>query len=41
MEIALLQEYVWLGGVVGFRTNCPHMGPEPMGGVPSVGDLSK
>ena len=38
MEIALLQEWVWLGGVVGFKTNCPHMEPRPTGGVPSVGE---
>ena len=35
MEIVLLQEWVWLGGVVGFKTKCPHMGPGPTGGVPS------
>ena len=39
MEIALLQEWVWLGGDVGFKTICPHMGR--MGGVPSVSGLSK
>ena len=31
MEIGLLQEWVWLGGVVDFKTNCPHMGPKPTG----------
>ena len=41
MEIALLQEWVWLGGVVGFKTKCPHMGSGPTGGVPSLGGLSK
>ena len=35
MEIALQQEWVWLGGVVGFKTNCPHMGNGPMVGVHS------
>ena len=37
MEIALQQEWVWLGGVIGFKTNCLHMRPGPTGGVPFVG----
>ena len=41
MEIVLLQEWVWLGGVVGVKTKCPHMGLGPTGGVPSVGGLPK
>ena len=27
--------------VVGLKTNCPHVGPGPTGGVSSVGGLSK
>ena len=32
MEIAVLQEWVWLGRAVDFKTDCPHMGPGPTGG---------
>ena len=41
MEIVLLQEWVWLGGVVDFKTNCPHMGPGPTGESGLHGGLPK
>ena len=41
MEIALLQEWIWLGGIVGFKNNCLHMGPGPTGEVSSAGSIPK
>ena len=32
MGIAFLLEWLWLDGVVGFKTNCQHMGPGLTGG---------
>ena len=36
MKIAVLQEWFFLGGVVGFKTNCPQLTTPPTG-VPSMG----
>ena len=40
-RLALLQECVWLGGVVDFKSNCSHVGLRPTGRVPSVTGLPK
>ena len=36
-SIGLLNQTRGLDWVVGFKTNCPLVGPGPIGGVPSVG----
>ena len=41
IEIALLQEWVWLDGVADFKINCPHIGPGPTRGVSFVRGLPK
>ena len=40
MEIVLLQDWVWLGGVADFKTNCPYMGPGPTGGQNTLRERS-
>ena len=41
LRVIFMSTMIILGCVVGFKANCKLVGPGPIGGVPSVGGLSK